>query len=503
MMPKALPAFLFAALVVGLCSPCRAPADRPNILLCISDDQSYAHTGANGDAVVSTPAFDRVAREGLRFVHAFCDAPSCGPSRSALLTGQPIWRLEQAGNIHSTLPAKFATYTDLLQQAGYAVGYTGKGWGPGRLDPGGRTVNPAGPLFAGKTTRPPFGGMSNKDYAANFDDFLSELGNGQSFCFWLGTHESHRRFQQGAGTASGKDLEKIVVPAVFPDHELVRGDIADYLVEVEYFDSMVERAMASLEQRGLLDNTLVVVTSDHGMPFPRAKASLYDLGSRVPLAIRWPRGIRNPGRKVTSFVNLSDLAPTFLDAAGLQPPAMMSAHSLNDLFEANEVIDRGAAYVAMERHDGCRRGGKGYPCRAIRTADFLYIYNFEPTRWPSGSPDASVCARAIPFGEIDSSPTKTFLMENRNTHGVARLAELSFGMRPAEELYDLASDPHQMENVAGNLHYLDAQQSLRETLFTHLRQTDDPRVAGGPVLWDHYPYYGARPNKSWTVDAAP
>jgi N-sulfoglucosamine sulfohydrolase len=103
-------------------------AKSPNILFCISDDQSYAHTGANGDPVVQTPGFDRIAREGLRFTHPFCDAPTCGPSRSAILTGQPIWRLEEAGNIHSTLPAKFATYTGILKEAGYFVGYTGKGY---------------------------------------------------------------------------------------------------------------------------------------------------------------------------------------------------------------------------------------------------------------------------------------------------------------------------------------------------------------------------------------
>ena len=99
---------------------------RPNILFCISDDQSWLHAGAMGDPVVKTPTFDRIAREGILFTHAFCDAPSCAPSRSAILTGQHIWRLEEAGNIHSTLPAKFATYTDLLENAGYAIGYTGK-----------------------------------------------------------------------------------------------------------------------------------------------------------------------------------------------------------------------------------------------------------------------------------------------------------------------------------------------------------------------------------------
>ena len=147
---------------------------------------------------------------------------------------------------------------------------------------------------------------------------------------------------------------------------------------------------------------------------------------------------------------------------------MMTARSLIDVFNGKEVTDRKAAYIAMERHDGCRKGGKGYPCRAIRSQDYLYIYNFEPTRWPSGSPDASVCARAIPFGEIDNSPTKTFMMEHRNEHGVARLAELAFGMRPAEELYDLKKDPSQVNNVAGKIQYLDAQQRLREQLFDHL-----------------------------------
>ena len=441
---------------------------RPNILFCISDDQSYAHTGANGDPVVKTPAFDRVAREGLRFVHAFCNAPTCGPSRSAILTGQPIWRLEEAGNIHSTLPAKFATYTELLRDAGYAVGYTGKGWSPGRLEPGGRTENPAGQPFNRRSLKPPFKSMANRDYAGNFEDFLKQISRDQPFCFWLGTFEPHRAYENGAGKRTGKDPAKVIVAPVFPDNDIVRSDILDYLVEVEHFDQMVARAIKSLEDAGRLDNTIVVITSDHGMPFPRAKASLYDMGSRVPLAIRWPKGIRNSGRDVNCFVNLSDLAPTFLEAAGLKPPDMMTARSLIDVFNGKEVTDRKAAYIAMERHDGCRKGGKGYPCRAIRSQDYLYIYNFEPTRWPSGSPDASVCARAIPFGEIDNSPTKTFMMEHRNEHGVARLAELAFGMRPAEELYDLKKDPSQVNNVAGKIQYLDAQQRLREQLFDHL-----------------------------------
>lgn len=489
--------------VILFCLAFSSRADQPNILFCISDDQSYAHTGANGDPVVRTPAFDRVAREGLRFVHAFCNAPTCGPSRSALLTGQPIWRLEEAGNIHSTLPAKFATYTGLLQEAGYRVGYTGKGWSPGRLEPGGRTVNPAGEAFQRRRTKPPFKAMRNTDYAGNFEDFLKQVKTDQPFCFWLGTSEPHRGFELGAGKRTGKDPAKAVVPPIFPDNDIVRNDILDYLVEVETFDQQVGRAIKLLEERGELDNTIVVITSDHGMPFPRAKASLYDAGSRVPLAIRWPKGIQNSGRDVNAFVNLSDLAPTFLEAAGLKAPAMMTARSLTDIFAGKGRVKREAAYIAMERHDGCRKGGKGYPCRAIRAKDFLYIHNFEPTRWPSGSPDPTVCARSIPYGEIDSSPTKTYMMEHRNEHGVARLAELAFGMRPAEELYDLRKDPHQMHNVAGNVRYLEVQSRLRQQLFDHLRQTKDPRVIGGKVEWDYHPYYGKISTKGWTVDKKP
>jgi len=489
--------------------PTAAKGLRPNILFCISDDQSYAHTGANGDPVIKTPAFDRVAGEGLRFIHAFCDAPTCGPSRSAILTGQHIWRLEEAGNIHSTLPAKFATYTEELGKAGYAVGFTGKGWSPGRLQAGGRTLNPAGREFNKRRLNPIRKGMSGRDYAANFDDFLSEVKPGQPFCFWLGTHEPHRGFEAGVGTRSGKDRAKVNVPPIFPDNDIVRSDLLDYLVEVEHFDRMVERAMASLEKTGQLDNTIIVVTSDHGMPFPRAKASLYDDGSRVPLAIRWPKGIKDSGRTVDACVNLSSLAPTFLAAAGLQVPDMMTAESLMDIFSNSGTLnlraylDKSAAFIAMERHDGCRKGGKGYPCRAIRTREFMYIYNFEPGRWPSGSPDASVCARAIPFGEIDTSPTKTFMMKHRNEHGVARLAELAFGMRPAEELYDLKNDPHQMNNLAGNVEYLKKQGELRNRLFEHLKKTKDPRALGQDVPWDYYPYYGLRRNKDWKVDPKP
>ena len=479
-----------AAMLSAAALPARKPqAERaPNVLLCISDDQSWLHTGAGGDPIVRTPGFDRVAAEGVLFPHAFCDAPTCGPSRSALVTGQPIWRLEEAGNIHSTLPAKFGTYTEMLEQVGYAIGHTLKGWGPGRLEPGGRTRNPAGDSFGG------------------FEEFLDSREEGQPFCFWLGSYDPHRPYAAGSGQESGKDPADVEVPPHLPDHPIVRDDILDYYVEVERFDGRVTAALELLEQAGELENTLIVVTSDHGMPFPRAKASLYDYGSRVPLAVRWGEEIPG-GRVVDDFVSLSDLAPTFLEAAGLEPAEGMTARSLLPLLASSAggrvEPDRDAAFIAMERHDGCRRGGKGYPCRAIRTGSHLYIRNFEPTRWPSGSPNAKDCARGIPYGEIDSSPTKTLMMESRGEPGIDRLAELSFGTRPENELYDLRSDPGQLNNLAGQSSAQQLVGQLRNRLMDHLAATGDPRALGLPAPWDYYPYYGRRVNEDWEVDPPP
>jgi len=279
--------------------------------------------------------------------------------------------------------------------------------------------------------------------------------------------------------------------------------LLDYYVEIEHFDQMIVRAMATLEKAGQLDNTIVVITSDHGMPFPRAKASLYDAGARVPLAIRWPNGIVKAGRVFEGLINLSDMAPTFLQAAGVKVPAMMTANSLMGVLKNKTTTKRDSAYIAMERHDGCRKGGKGYPSRAIRTQDYLYIRNLEPTRWPAGNPDREFCARYIPFGEVDTSPTKTLLMDNANKAGFKHFFDLAFSKRPAEELYYVTEDPGQLVNLAGNRKYAAIQKKLASQLQEHLVRTKDPRSLGLDAPWDHYPYYGLRRNKNWQVDPKP
>lgn len=167
-----------AASRVGTAAPV-ASAKPPNILLAISDDQSWAHAGVYGDPVVKTPITDRLARDGVRFQHAFCSSPSCTPSRGALLTGRNFWELEEGACLHSTLPAHFDVYPGLLQAAGYHAGHTGKGWGPGKVEPGGRTLNPAGQGYA------------------SFEAFLDARPEGAPFCFWFGSKDRTARTRRG------------------------------------------------------------------------------------------------------------------------------------------------------------------------------------------------------------------------------------------------------------------------------------------------------------------
>ncbi len=459
---------------------------QPNILFCLADDWSWPHASIAGDKVVKTPTFDKVAREGVLFENAFVSSPSCTPSRGAILTGQWHWRLEEGGNLWSTLQAKFPVYPDLLEEAGYHVGYTRKGWGPGRDEPGGRKRNPAGPRY--------------KD----FRQFLNARPDGKPFCFWFGSTDPHRNYKWHSGVKSGMKLENVEVPAYFPDSEEVRTDICDYYWEVQRFDTEVGELLRMLKEKDELDNTLVVISGDNGLPFPRCKSNLYDSGTHVPLAVCWSAAVPG-GRVIQDFISLSDLAPTFLEVAGLKPPAQMTARSFMDILTSDKSgrVDRKRDHVltGKERHvPGQEQDMSGYPMRAIRTHDFLYIRNFKPDRWPSGYPagyaepvqiDVSK-PRGTKFGfaDTDASPTKSYIIKHRDNPKVARLYELAFGKRPAEELYDLKKDPAQMNNVAGRPEYTETQKKLAAVLMAELKATQDPRVLGKGDIFDEYPYYG-------------
>lgn len=468
--------FLKAIGAAALALPALSSANenqRPNILFCIADDQSWPHTGAYGDKVVKTPNFDRIAKQGALFSNAYCAAPSCTPSRGAILTGQWNWRLERGANLWSTLPAKFEVYPDMLEANGYHVGFMRKGWGPGNAKAGGRTTNPAGP-----------------ERYKNFKEFLDACPEGKPWCFWFGSHDPHRGYKLGSGKASGMNLSDIKVPKVLPDTPEIRSDIADYYFEVQKFDSQVGQILKAVDQASQWQNTLIAVTSDNGMPFPRCKTTLYDLGTRMPLAICWQKRIPK-GKIIDDFVSLTDLAPTFLEAAALTPPDCMTGKSLiKTLTSSIQSSDpaRAEVFAALERHTWCRKDGLGYPARMIRTRNYLYIRNYHPERWPAGDPKKNA-SQGI-YGDIDASPTKTFMLAHRDDPKYKKLFKLAFEKRPAEELYDCKKDPYQLNNLADDPAYKSIKAKLSARLTEHLEQTNDPRHTGQKITWDTDPYYG-------------
>ncbi len=489
-------ALLCAVLWLGS-AVCHAESPRPNILVAIADDWSYGHAGVYGCPWVKTPGFDRVARQGLLFRHAYTPNAKCAPSRACLLTGRNSWQLEEACNHICYFPAKFKTYAEALGEHGYFVGVTAKGWGPGVAnDAEGRPRTMAGRAFNRRQAPPPAKAMSNNDYAANFADFLDEAPADRPWCFWYGALEPHRAYEYGSGVSKGgKQLSQIDrVPGYWPDNETVRNDILDYALEVEHYDRHLARMLTLLEERGLLANTLVVATSDHGMPFPRAKGQAYEASNHVPLAIMWPQGIAEPGRTLEEFVSFVDLAPTFLEAAGLTAEQAgllpVTGHSLLDLFQPEPPPSRPTrvrdhVLIGKERHDIGRPLDAGYPIRGIRAGDWLYVRNYETSRWPAGNPETG-------YLNCDGSPTKTEVLLARRDPASRQFWESCFGKRVDEELYQLSQDPDCLHNLADAPEHQAVKAELSQQMVAELTAQGDPRMLGNGEIFEQYKYSDER-----------
>jgi arylsulfatase A-like enzyme len=452
----------------------KTPA-RPNILLCLADDWGWPHAGAYGDKVVKTPTFDRLAKEGVLFQHAFVSSPSCTPCRNALLTGQQFYRLEEGANLWSTLDVQYPNFMFLLRKTGYEIGHYRKAWGPGTYMAGGYKEHPCGPK-------------------SDFSEFMEKRDKSKPFCFWFGTSDPHRGYAKGSGKRSGIDVDKVHVPDFYPAHAEIRSDIADYYFEVQRWDWDVGRAIKLLEEAGVLENTIIAMSGDHGMPFPRCKGNLYDWGTRVPLAIRWGDHAK-PGRTVTDFVSLTDLGPTFLDAAGVGVPKEMTGHSLlSTLRQGSEGrVDKSRNFMVFgrERHVPAQKRPSmaGYPARAIRTDKWLLILNLEPDRWPAGVPEGSTIRKIESmYADCDRGPTKSIIMKMHNDPKNKKFYDICFAKRPEVELYDCEKDPDQIDNLANDPRHSKTITELRARLIDYLETTEDPRFTKKPAKFDEYPF---------------
>ena len=481
-------------------------ADRPNILLAISDDQSWMHAGANGDQWIKTPAFDRIANEGVRFEFAYCASPSCAPSRAALLTGRHMWQIEEGGNLFGILkPDVYPVFTQSLRKVGYQLAATGKTYGPGRVE-GGTLSDVFGDIRNSSQLAERRPGINPIDYAANFSSFLNARDKSNPFFFWYGATEPHQNYEIGGWKRTDKRLEQARLPACLPDTPVTRGEILDYGIEIEHFDRHLMRMLAALEKAGELENTLILVTSDHGNPLPRSKCNLYDSGTRVPLAVRYPKSVPG-GRVITDFVSLVDLAPTLLEVAGVTVPDSVSGQSLLPMLRSHEEgrmeMDRSFIVTGFERHIICRRDGVGYPMRALRTHRWSYIRNYEPERWPAGDPDFNSSHQGF-YGDADKGASKAFMLANSMDPNVRPYYLRAFGRRPGEELYDMTVDPGQLRNLASSPASQSTLRQLRERLDAFLDEQEDPRQQG-MVPWDTYPFTDQRifRSPSWRTEGFP
>lgn len=452
-----------------------------NILFIIADDAS--HFGCYGHSFVKTPNIDSLAKNGLLFNNMFTTNPKCAPSRASILSGKHTWQLGEACNHQCYFPGKeeLKLYPEILEENGVHVGFTGKGWGPGDYTTKGRTNNPAGKEYNKNTLTPPNNSnVSNKDYHANFIDFLNAKSDSQPFCFWFGAHEPHRKYTPKQGLLNGKSMDEISeVPPYWPDHEIVRSDMLDYAFEIEWFDKQVGLMVDELECRGELENTLIMVTSDNGCPFPRVKGQMFDDDFRLPFVAHWPNKFEG-GNEIDFLCSFVDLLPTFYEINNIPIPSELPGSSLLEIFSASESKknDRSRAYMGRERHDYGREDDLGYPVRCIRTPEFLLCVNYEPNRWPAGNPETG-------FTNCDSSPTKDFILDLQKK-GHSSYFDQAFAKRPKFQLFDIKEDPYCMSNLSENENFKDLQSHLLSELNAYLKETKDPRFLENKDIFEQY-----------------
>lgn len=497
----------------------------PNILFAISDDQSFAHTSFAGSKIVTTPAFDRVAREGIYFTNCIAGSPGCAPSRSSIVTGRHHWQNEQSGQHASSWMKKYIPFVDLLDNNGYATGMTGKGVAPFQYardekDSLWRTENAAGKTYNSiryKEGTPederPAEFIGNVNYFENFRYFMENVRGDKPFFFWYGAQEPHRAYEQDSWKRTDKKLNDVEVPGFLPDNETVRGDLLDYAVEIDWFDLHLQRMLEYLEKTGELENTIVMVTSDNGLSFPRAKANCYEYGIHEPFAVRYPKAFPG-GRIVDDLIGFADLAPTILEITGTSPEGMLpiSGKSFLHILKSkkNGVVDESKKYVfaGRERHSSSRYMNWGYPQRAIRSHDYLLIWNIKPERWPAGAPqrikpgtkdellpmygidEEGVHHSDWAFTDIDAAPSKSEIIENWQDEKMKIYFDWAHTKRAEFELFDIKKDPYNLTNLAGNSEFAAIEKELKEALMAELIKTEDPRVVGADKeVFDSYERY--------------
>ncbi len=514
-----------------------ADVERPNILFFFADDwgrfaRIYAEHGrtAGLNGILKTPNLDRLAKSGVLFRNAHVNAPSCTPCRSSLLSGQHFWRTGRGAILQGAVwDETIPTYPLLLRDAGYHLGKSYKVWSPGSpadapyggqkhaYEKAGRAFNNfsenATELVAKGATVEAARTKLLEEVRGNFQAMLAAKPAGQPFAYWFGPTNTHRAWVRGSGKKLwdiDPDALKGKLPAFLPDVPVVREDLADYLGEAQALDAAMGVLLAELEKTGELSRTLIAVSGDHGAPgFPHGKCNLYGFGTGVSLILSGP-GIKG-GRVVDDMVSLPDLAPTFLEAGGVKPPAVMTGRSLWNVLQSERqgLVDPSRTWIVAgrERHvEIARPDYTPYPQRVLRTLDHALIVNFKPERWPLGDhyrldgkdePTFDEVAQTtfVTLPDDDAGPTKAWFVGARKSPEWSALFDKFYGRRPMFELYDLRKDPDEMNNVAEDPAYAAVRKEMTDRLFAILRETGDPRMLEDGKYFETPPLAGPLPKQ--------
>jgi arylsulfatase A-like enzyme len=434
-------------------------AERPNILWILGEDMG-PDLGCYGDSLVTTPNLDRLAREGIRFNNAFTSAPVCSASRSAMITGMYQTTIDahhhrsHRGDRYA-LPEPIRPVTEYFKAAGYYTANVRK------IEPG---VPGAGKTDFNFLPANPFEG-----------DAWSELKGRQPFFAQVNFQPPHRRWAGARARAKQDnclvDPAKVELPPYYPDHPITRDDFANYLDAIHLLDVYVGAVLRKLEEDGLAENTMVIFIGDNGRCHERGKQWVYDAGLHIPILVRWPKHFE-AGTVSDDLVSAIDIAPTLLALAAIKPPAQMQGK----VFLGPDAKKRDAVFAARDRCD------ETVECqRCVRTKQFAYIRNFRSD---------------LPFMQPNQYKDSSYPVRNlmRRLHAEGKLApEQELWMvsrKPAEELYDVAADPHQIHNLAASAAHRQALQDLRKSLYAWMDETKDVGLIPEPELLEMAKKYG-------------
>lgn len=415
---------------------CSISKKQPNFIIFIGDDISWNDVGAYGHPNVKTPNVDKMAKEGITFSNAFLTTSSCSPSRCSIMTGR-FPHSTGAPELHQPLPADQVVFAGLLKQAGYYTASAGK-WHLGKA--------------AEKNFDRIEGGRPSG--CENWVKVLQERPKDKPFFMWFAAFDAHRAYEENAIPEPHKPAD-VVVPPYLPDNAETRKDLALYYDEISRMDDYMGKVFVELEKQGVAENTFLLYMADNGRPFPRCKTTLYASGIKTPFIAKWPGQIRH-GISSDNLVSSVDIAPTVVELAGLEDSPTFQGKSFAKILIDPEEKTQDYIFAEHNWHD--YQAHK----RAVRSKKYLYIRNAFPELSLSPPADA---VRSITYRKM---------IELHKQDKLSPEQAVCFQTpSPAEELYDVEKDPHEMNNVAADPKYKNVLVTMQNALDKWIVFTED------------------------------